>query len=102
MLIGYSNGPGSSESGFCAGGLNASRIQVFRGSAQLQWEAIMQANHCLKKYGIQSRAVLSWLWTALFLVQRGQGDSNVQARAEIGYPGYSYCNVEYEGHGCQR
>jgi len=48
----------------------ASRVQVFCGSYQLQWEAHVQANHCLKKRGVLTRAVLPSMWTALFNIKR--------------------------------
>ena len=48
----------------------ASRVQVFCGPYQLQWEAIMQANRCLKLRGLLTRAVLPSIWTTLFSVKR--------------------------------
>ncbi|KAK4142229.1 HET-domain-containing protein [Dichotomopilus funicola] len=48
----------------------ASHVQVFCGSYQLSWEALMQANHCLRTRGLLTRAVLPSMWTALFNVER--------------------------------
>ncbi|PMD57636.1 HET-domain-containing protein [Hyaloscypha bicolor E] len=51
---------------------NATRVRVFCGSDELEWQAILQANHCFKMRGILSRNILSWLWTALFTVKRDE------------------------------
>jgi hypothetical protein len=53
---------------------NAASVRVFCGSDEVQWEAILQANKCWKKYGILSRNLLSWLWTALFTVKRDESE----------------------------
>ncbi|KAG9227953.1 heterokaryon incompatibility protein-domain-containing protein [Amylocarpus encephaloides] len=55
---------------------NAVRVQVFYGSDEVQWQAILQANHCLKKRGILNRNVLSWLWNALFTITRDETGLN--------------------------
>jgi hypothetical protein len=53
---------------------NAVHVRVFCGPDEYQWQAILQANRCFKKYGILNRNVLSWLWDALFTVRRNGTD----------------------------
>jgi hypothetical protein len=53
---------------------NAVHVRVFCGSDEYQWQAILQANRCLKRYCTLNRNVLSWLWYALFTVRRNGTD----------------------------